>query len=627
MKARIVDIVEGYWSQRLPALMEFVSERTCQIENLLSLEDFYRTGHKGENLKKAMGGFGSNALDMGSLSSVLQRGDVARTMEKERYHRVQALFQELQKLLAALTATPPRCAFHDMENGPQAIADAFDTHIEPLAKTFRTLRIAQVEARARYNALLHDPFFENFNWRHLDNEEMALCPPFVVFSEPGEDAGGYLATLMELVTAGKPLKVVLLRNRLDNAVSETGRAAALKSGSDAELLFISLRNVYFSQGSPAGPTALEEWIGRGLDSPRPGVLSIFSGDADGNSGASRAELALESRAFPHFVYDPERATDFVSCLDLSENPEVEQIWPVRPQTCQGEGGEPETVERPFTFADFAAGDPALEGHFTPLAEQGEQGEQGGAVPLAEFLGLTAEQRKGKTPFILSVDAEKHLVRLVPSQSMVAQTADKMHLWHTLQELGGIKNPYVQAAEQRAVERLSTEMEQALSTQKAELESQIAGREKEAVAAAMKTLALKLTGMAPPEAAVQEAPAAAPQPLKAPAAAPQPPPAATPPAPAAAPPAEAEAGPGEVSEMPWIEPRLCTTCDECTTINKKIFVYNSEKKAIIKDPRGGPFRDIVKSAEKCSSGAIHPGIPLDPNEKDLEKWIKRAEPFQ
>jgi pyruvate-ferredoxin/flavodoxin oxidoreductase len=91
----------------------------------------------------------------------------------------------------------------------------------------------------------------------------------------------------------------------------------------------------------------------------------------------------------------------------------------------------------------------------------------------------------------------------------------------------------------------------------------------------------------------------------------------PPLPAAAP----------VSESPWIEEKLCTTCDECTTINKKIFAYNGNKKAYILDPKGGPYRDIVRSAEKCSSGAIHPGMPLDPNEKDLDKLIKRAERFQ
>ena len=72
---------------------------------------------------------------------------------------------------------------------------------------------------------------------------------------------------------------------------------------------------------------------------------------------------------------------------------------------------------------------------------------------------------------------------------------------------------------------------------------------------------------------------------------------------------------------------CTSCDECVNINKKIFEYDGNKKAFVKDPRGGPFKDIVRSAEKCTGRCIHPGSPADPGEKGLDKLVKRAEKFQ
>ena len=78
--------------------------------------------------------------------------------------------------------------------------------------------------------------------------------------------------------------------------------------------------------------------------------------------------------------------------------------------------------------------------------------------------------------------------------------------------------------------------------------------------------------------------------------------------------------------PWIETEECTACDECTRINSKIFAYNDNKKAIIKDARGGPYRDLVRAAEKCSARIIHPGLPADRTEKDIEKWIKRGEKY-
>jgi pyruvate-ferredoxin/flavodoxin oxidoreductase len=58
----------------------------------------------------------------------------------------------------------------------------------------------------------------------------------------------------------------------------------------------------------------------------------------------------------------------------------------------------------------------------------------------------------------------------------------------------------------------------------------------------------------------------------------------------------------------------------------LFKYNDQKQAYIADPRAGTFKELVMAAEKCPAEIIHPGDPLDPNEPDLEKWIKRAEPF-
>jgi hypothetical protein len=78
--------------------------------------------------------------------------------------------------------------------------------------------------------------------------------------------------------------------------------------------------------------------------------------------------------------------------------------------------------------------------------------------------------------------------------------------------------------------------------------------------------------------------------------------------------------------PWIDTELCTSCDECTRLNPRLFAYNENKQAYIKDPRGGTFEELVRGAERCTARIIHPGTPLDPGEPDLETWIRRAEPF-
>ena len=60
---------------------------------------------------------------------------------------------------------------------------------------------------------------------------------------------------------------------------------------------------------------------------------------------------------------------------------------------------------------------------------------------------------------------------------------------------------------------------------------------------------------------------------------------------------------------------CTSCNECININAKIFAYDDDKHAYVKDPKGGPYKDLVRAAEKCTAQVIHPGTPCDPKEKD------------
>jgi pyruvate-ferredoxin/flavodoxin oxidoreductase len=99
------------------------------------------------------------------------------------------------------------------------------------------------------------------------------------------------------------------------------------------------------------------------------------------------------------------------------------------------------------------------------------------------------------------------------------------------------------------------------------------------------------------------------------------------APAAAP-TGAPAAPAAAGDYlaPWLDTEYCTACDECININGKIFAYNENKKAYIVDPNGGPYKDLVKAAERCTARVIHPGLPRDRSEKDVEKLIARAEKY-
>ena len=78
---------------------------------------------------------------------------------------------------------------------------------------------------------------------------------------------------------------------------------------------------------------------------------------------------------------------------------------------------------------------------------------------------------------------------------------------------------------------------------------------------------------------------------------------------------------------WIETARCPSCDECQTINDKMFKYNDNKQAFITDVKLGTYRQLVEAAEACQVSIIHPGKPWNPNEPGLDELIARAEAFR
>ncbi|MGZ5079837.1 MAG: ferredoxin [Usitatibacter sp.] len=98
--------------------------------------------------------------------------------------------------------------------------------------------------------------------------------------------------------------------------------------------------------------------------------------------------------------------------------------------------------------------------------------------------------------------------------------------------------------------------------------------------------------------------------------------AAPPVPAA--PVEAEKAP--TSDAPYIETPRCTSCDECTHLNNRLFAYDANKQAYIANVEAGTYRELVEAAESCQVSIIHPGKPRNPDEPGLAELLERAAPF-
>jgi hypothetical protein len=176
--------------------------------------------------------------------------------------------------------------------------------------------------------------------------------------------------------------------------------------------------------------------------------------------------------------------------------------------------------------------------------------------------------------VLLVDQDDRAYRAVVDEKLIRATQRCRESWHSLQELGGIHNSHAQRLLDK--ERVAREEQS----------------RRDATAA-------------PPSVAASPAPAAA-----------------TPDGtPAAAEPAEARS-PDEA----YIETPRCTTCNECTQINDKMFAYNENKQAHIANADAGTFAQLVEAAESCQVSIIHPGKPRNASEPGLAELLKRAEPF-
>jgi len=90
--------------------------------------------------------------------------------------------------------------------------------------------------------------------------------------------------------------------------------------------------------------------------------------------------------------------------------------------------------------------------------------------------------------------------------------------------------------------------------------------------------------------------------------------------------ESPAEPARNPDEPYVETIRCSTCNECTLAFPKMFAYNDDQQAYLKDVKAGTYRQLVEAAESCQVSVIHPGKPWNPNEPGLDELLERAKPF-
>ncbi len=491
---------------------------------------------------------------------------------------------------------------HLFQDSPSLAMGIFEGHMAKMAEGFKSVRKAELVLDGKYNPAEHNSFFTYFNWQQFTDEEWHLCPPVTVLGGDGAMYDIGFQNLSRMMASGKPIKVVVVDTQVYSntggqactsgfigQVSDMAQYGKVWKGKpeprkEIGLIGLAHRNTYVMQATLANTSHMIEGFIDGLMARRPALFNVYTtcqpehGVGD-DMGVNQAKLANESRAYPIFRYNPDISKIARENLDISGNPDIDKIWPTYQLKYQ-ENGREKTTEVAMTFADFAVTEARFRKHFRKAPRDTWNDDM---IILSDFLELDPSDREGKFPFIWAVDRKQQLNRVLVDKTMVESCEERKDFWVMLRDLSGYTPE--KPSEENVEERIRAEVVGRIAKGLMDLAGGNSNGE---------SLSLANLVTAPQNETVQ---------------------------------AE-EAKPDEATDSvkPWIETEYCTSCDECIGINSRIFAYDNDKKAYIKDPDAGPYSDIVKAAEKCTAGVIHPGLPKDRSEADIDKWIARGEKF-
>ena len=454
-----------------------------------------------------------------------------------------------------------------------AAATAWRARLPRLTEVVKAIAIAELEADGAYVEADHDPFFERYDEAALTADDLALFPNYLVCIPSNRNDARENAGLIDMLSAGLPVKVLVEQtDLLEEASIGTGHFAFGVRAARLATTAMGLGGMFVLQATSADLFALRERVERGLACRGPALFSVFVGAPQAAGDLPpylTAAAAREARAFPAFAYDATGGDNWATRYSLDHNRNADDDWPLDRVAYADEASQQITETVAFTYADFVLCDRRYAPHFAVVPRERWSAAM---LPAAEWLRIPEGRTADKVPYVWAVDPEDRLYRVIVDARLMQAARRCLLLWHRLQEHAGIHDSHAERLV--AKERAAWEADKAAS-----------------LAALAQATSAPAAG---PDAAATEPVAA-----------------------------EAEAPPSDVA---WIETTRCPSCNECQNVNDKMFAYNENKQAYIKDLQAGTYRQMVEAAESCQVAIIHPGKPWNPAEPGLPELIERAKPF-
>jgi hypothetical protein len=530
-------------------------------------------GRSADALKSAIGSGHAEVFDFAALSRVLSSTAAREGLPAGRRRRVETLLSVLKsQRFLPVPGESERHALHE-----RCYAFAFDSCADALAayrerqpkamELAKSIAVAELEVAGEYREDKHDALFKDFGEGNLGEEELSHFPDYLVCLSAARLQAAETDRLMEMLSAGLPVKILVQTDDLleESTIARDGHFALGMRAKQLASMAIGLNDVFVLQSSSSNLFQFRDRIMRGMSYTGPALFSVYSGAGGTSDGAGSLPPYLVAAA----------AMESRAFPAYTYDPSAGPNWASRFHLDANS-----QVEADWPVQDFSYEDEKHQRVRTPLAftfvdfvacdprHASHFAQVPGAkwnakmTPVDAYLRRDARETQDAVPYIALVDGANVLQRAIVDDRLMRAALRCRESWHSLQELGGIHNSHAE----------------------------------------------RLLAKAKEEQAQKPAPT----------------PAATaaPAVPAAAPEAEETRSPDEA----YIETARCTTCNECTQINDKMFAYNENKQAYIANPDAGTYAQLVEAAESCQVSIIHPGKPRNPAEPGIADLLKRAEAF-
>lgn len=573
-----IQLIRHAWNQSQKEKSFHLKSRIDHLNQKLS--DILRVDylHSSESraagrLESSLGAVDENVFDFQAMARILKSAPVGKPLPEKRKTRISealAVF-ESQRFVAdnVLNFEFDSC---------ELARDTFNERLPDMAALIKAMSIAELEIENRYDESRHDLFYSKFDENQLGPEDLALFPSYLICLQDSPTN-----EVPNILLSGLPFKIIVLKQNIVGE-SASGQLSFGTNGQQLAHMAMGLNNVFVLQAAATSLYQLRESVMQGLTSDLPALFSLYTGsDAlDEKEESSRylsAAAATESRLFPCFVFNPANGENLASRFHLMGNANSDQNW--QNHTLSFEDSEQNRVSEAvsFTLADFIACDKRFSRHFVCITRTQWSSNM---LPIHLFLKLDRVSRKDKVPYVLLIDDNDQLLRAICDVKVIDAINRNLGLWHKLQELDGINNSHVNIALQQ------------IQQQTAQLSKE--QKEEKAVPSETPDTATATVSDTPANTA-GEIEAELEEPLI-----------------------------ETASDEPWIETIRCTSCNECTLLNDRMFAYNDDIRAYIADAEAGTYKELVEAAESCQVAIIHPGKPKNPDEPGLDDLITRAEPF-